>query len=299
MPRIFGINVTLFVFVAVQAFVRCTQSFTVCHRTVMTTTSIPVVVSSSTTTSLRSTKKSVDIAAPYATVEAVLFDVDGTLADSGQLGYDATRVVLENNNYEMITYDEYCEGCRYTTPDRLARHIGLTPEQDGDEYYRMGRKLGEQFDNLYIDLVSTETAAFFPGILDLINNIPKEIPIGVLTNAAGRYAHGVLKANDMTVEGSVYERFGSILGADDVPKPKPYGDGLLQVCRELNVNPTECVYIGDSPSDALAATAAGMPSIGVTWGAHKADRLLPHVSHLCRTVDELACLVPQCKTFSS
>ena len=229
----------------------------------------------------------------YNNVKAVLFDVDGTIADSGQLGFDATLVVLEKNQYAKISFEEYCNGCIYITPDRLARHVGLTPEKDGAEFYEIGQRLGQEFDNLYIDLVSIETAAFFPGILELLNRIPPDIPIGVLTNAAGRYAHGVIKANDLTTDGRLYQRFGGILGADDVPKPKPFGDGLHQLCSILQVNPIDCVYIGDSPTDAMAATAVGMPSIGVTWGAHTADKLSPHVTHLCHTVDELAALLPQ------
>jgi phosphoglycolate phosphatase-like HAD superfamily hydrolase len=229
----------------------------------------------------------------YNNVKAILFDVDGTIADSGQLGFDATQVVLENNQYDRITYEEYCNGCIYITPDRLARHVGLTPEKDGPIFCEVGQRLGQEFDNFYIDLVSIETAAFFPGILQLLERIPSNLPLGVLTNAAGRYAHGVIKANDMTSDGTLYERFGCILGADDVPKPKPYGDGLLQLCSVLQVNPTECVYIGDSPTDGLAATAAGMPSIGVTWGAHKTEKLQPHVTHLCNSVDELAAILPQ------
>jgi phosphoglycolate phosphatase-like HAD superfamily hydrolase len=230
---------------------------------------------------------------PYAHAKAILFDVDGTLADSGQLGFDATLKILEQNDYATITYAEYCEGCRYTTPERLARNAGLTPEQ-GNEFYEVGKQLGQAFDDLYIDLVSMETAAFFPGMYDLVDRI--SLPMGVLTNAAERYAHAVLRVNDRG-DGRLYpNRFGAILGADTVPKPKPHPDGLLQACRELQVSPADCVFIGDSPSDALAATAAGMPCIGVTWGAHAAERLLPHVAHLCETVEELEALLLPSRT---
>lgn len=262
------------------------------NRRITNTHDTKVPILSSTTTSTPTAET--DSASPiYNNVKAVLFDVDGTIADSGQLGFDATQVVLENNQYSKISYEEYCNGCIYITPDRLARHVGLTPEKDGAEFYDVGQRLGHEFDNLYIDLVLIETAAFFPGVLKLLNRIPSDIPIGLLTNAAGRYAHGVVKANDLTMDGSLYQRFGCILGADDVPKPKPYGDGLQQLCNVLQVNPIDCVYIGDSPTDAMAATAVGMPCIGVTWGAHSADKLLPHVTHLCHTVDELAAMLPQ------
>lgn len=229
----------------------------------------------------------------YKDAKAVIFDVDGTLADSGKLGFDATQVVLKNNGIPEITYEIYCDHTRYTTPDRLARHCGLKPEDE--DFERIGHKLGQEFDNLYIDLVNLETAAFYPGMLKLVRDIPDQVGVGALTNAANRYAHAVLRANDDKENPWLYEKFGSILGADNVPKPKPNRDGLLQAMSELNLPLTACprvIYIGDSPSDGMAAKAAGMISIGVTWGAHSAEKLEPHFSHICSTVEELRCLLP-------
>jgi phosphoglycolate phosphatase-like HAD superfamily hydrolase len=235
--------------------------------------------------------------AVFARVQAVIFDIDGTLADSGELGFNATQVILQKNGYPLISHDEYNHGTRYTTPDRLARHAGLTPTDEG--FDELGQMLGREFDDLYIDLVSIETAALYPGMRDLVRRIPDHVRVGALTNAAGRYAHAVLVVNNVTNDDddgdfSLYQRFGSILGADNVPKPKPFADGLWQVCQELQIeNPSRCVFIGDSPSDGLAAAAAGMPCIGVTWGAHPVERLQPHVAYICTTVPELAALLPQ------
>ena len=119
--------------------------------------------------------------------------------------------------------------------------------------------------------------------------------VGALTNAANLYAHAVLRTNDDTGAPWLYERFGSILGADNVPRPKPYKDGLLQALSEMKIPLTECsevVYIGDSPSDGMAAQAAGMKSVGVTWGAHQEEKLKTHFSHICSAVAELRDLLP-------
>jgi HAD superfamily hydrolase (TIGR01549 family) len=223
-------------------------------------------------------------------VRAVIFDVDGTLADSGKLGYDATLEILAKYNISPITYEEYCRCTRYTTPERLARHAGLNPEDE--EFKKLGNQLACEFDDLYIGLVSKETAAFFPGILELIRSLPETVKVGALTNAACRYAHAVLHANSDKVNNSkfkLYQRFDIVLGADNVPRPKPHADGLLLACEKLQVDSASCVYIGDSPTDGLAAEAAGMPAIGVTWGAHDRETLasVPHFSHICSTVEEL------------
>lgn len=217
-------------------------------------------------------------------VKAIIFDVDGTLADSGNLGYTASLELLKKHELPTITYDEYCEHTRYTTPDRLARHAGLEPGTN--EFYNQGAVLAKEFDNLYIDRVSLETAAFFPGIMDLIRSVPPTTKVAALTNAACRYAHAVLTVNDEDQKW-LYRRFSSIHGADDVPKPKPHPDGLLMICSELGVSADECVYIGDSPSDGEAAKAAGMPSIGVGWGAHDIHRLAANFDATVESVDQL------------
>jgi phosphoglycolate phosphatase len=217
----------------------------------------------------------------FENLKGIIFDIDGTLADSWKLGFDATIVVLENNKIPSITEEIYHECTRYATPDRLARHAGLEPSDP--DYESVGNKLGAEFDNLYVGLVSKETAGFFDGVDQLLKDIPRSVAYGALTNACVGYAYAVFKINS---ENS--DRFLSIRGADNVPAPKPKPDGLLQVCKDLSLLPEECVYIGDSPSDAEAAHAAGMPSIGVLWGSHPEESLRQApFSHICRNVEEL------------
>jgi phosphoglycolate phosphatase-like HAD superfamily hydrolase len=238
-------------------------------------------------------KESAHVRNMYQHIKGVIFDVDGTLADSWKLGYDATVVVLDKHNLDPITEQIYHEHTIYCTPERLARHAGLVP---GDaDFEPVGQTLGQEFDDLYVGLVSTQTAGFYPGISEMLASIPSDVVFGALTNAAVAYAHAVLRVNDDDDRSSsLTRRFRSIHGADSVPKPKPSPDGLLVVCKDLNLKPEECVYIGDSPSDGKAAAAAGMVAIGVLWGSHKEDTLLQApFNHYCRTVEELQSLLPK------
>lgn len=78
-----------------------------------------------------------------------------------------------------------------------------------------------------------------------------------------------------------------------VPKPKPAPDGLLEVCKDLGLSPSDCVYIGDSPSDGVAAKAAGMPAIAVLWGSHGEENLrAAPFDHYCYTIEELKSVLP-------
>ena len=237
----------------------------------------------------------------YKDKKGVIFDIDGTLADSWELGFEATQVVLEKNGIGKITAEVYHDHTRYCTPDRLARHAGYMPGDEG--YEEVGERLGKEFDDLYVGLVSMKTAPFYPGVQELITSVPSDVAIGALTNAAEKYAHAVLETNCPETQGDsdekngkivIYKRFQSIRGADTVPKPKPHPDGLYQVCEEMGLKPEDCVYVGDSPSDGASAHAAGMPAIGVLWGSHKEEKLKEApFSHICRTVEELQSLLPQ------
>jgi HAD superfamily hydrolase (TIGR01509 family) len=230
--------------------------------------------------------------APFANVQAIIFDIDGTLADSFRLGYDATRVVLKNNNLNDITEEIYHDCTIYATPERMARHVGVFPG-DGN-YEQVSTRLAKEFDDLYIGLVSMETAAFYPGVEEMINCIPETVKVGALTNAAHEYAHAVLKVNSKE-DGKIYERFSSIRGADDVPQPKPNPDGLLVVCEDMGgLDPACCVYIGDSPSDGMAAKNAGMAAIGVLWGSHSEEKVrAAPFDYVCNSIESLRALLPQ------
>jgi phosphoglycolate phosphatase-like HAD superfamily hydrolase len=220
-------------------------------------------------------------------IKGIVFDIDGTLADSWKLGFDATQVILKRHGIPEISKECYHYHCKYATPERLARHAGLNPSDPTFE--KVGRELGSEFDELYVGLVNTETAGFYEGMHDLLNSFPDDIVYGALTNACVAYAHAVLKSNSEELYKS---RFLSVRGADDVPAPKPAPDGLFQVCKDLSLDPEDCVYVGDSPSDGAAAAAAGMPSIGVLWGSNSRNNLeSAPFAHIVTTVDELKAIL--------
>eukprot|EP00537_Pseudo-nitzschia_pungens_P017011 CAMPEP_0172401824 /NCGR_PEP_ID=MMETSP1061-20121228/52025_1 /TAXON_ID=37318 /ORGANISM="Pseudo-nitzschia pungens, Strain cf. pungens" /LENGTH=258 /DNA_ID=CAMNT_0013135589 /DNA_START=96 /DNA_END=872 /DNA_ORIENTATION=- len=237
------------------------------------------------------------------TPKAIIFDIDGTLADSWKLGFDATLVVLQNNQLPLIDEETYHECTRFSTPQRLARHAGLEPittTEDEDArtnnllFEQTGNKLAAEFDDLYVGLVTTETAGFFPGVqglLEKIRSCPSTVKVGCLTNACVAYAYAVLKANN-NENLDLLGMCQSVHGADTVAAPKPEPNGLYKVCAELGIEVCDSVYIGDSPSDALAADAAGMPSIGVTWGSHSEESLRKApFTFYASTPDELCTLL--------
>lgn len=208
---------------------------------------------------------------------AIFWDVDGTLCDSYKLGFTSTNRVLEVNGHPLITESDYHSGTKLTTPRRLAWHTTGNPDDPS------GLKLGQQFDDLYVGLVSQDTAPFYNGMKNLVESISQSenLKQGALSNACGSYVRAVMTEN------RVSHCFELQLGADEVPAAKPSPLGLLQLCKELNCPPAACVYIGDSPSDGEAAKAAGMFGIGVTWGSHPVETVTPAFERVVHSVDEL------------
>ena len=254
-------------------------------------------LSSTAPSSTSSTEETNSNSSSSGGIRGIIFDIDGTLADSWNLGYQATLTVLtdyhNNNNEEQhtpetypLTAEEYHFGCRFTTPERLARHVGLEP---GHElFHSVGEDLGARFDDYYVKLVDKTTAGFYEGIGSMLvklhcgdlaatNTAATDeessssnggVQLGALTNACVEYAHAVLKANCPECSSdvpqsllavndtAVYQRFSSIHGANSVPRPKPFGDGIRLCCEEMNLTPSEVIYVGDAPTDARAAVDA-------------------------------------------
>ncbi len=213
---------------------------------------------------------------PSTKPTTILWDVDGTLADSFLLGFESTQKILINNGKSSISEEMYHQGTKFTTPRTLAWHA------TGDPDNIIGEALGKQFDELYVQLVSTETAALYPGIKELLVLLHnKKYKLGALSNACGSYVQAVLLQN------KINDMFAVQYGADDVPAAKPSGLGLLKCCQEIQSDPSESIYIGDSPSDGEAAKNAGMVSIGVTYGSHPKDAVKKAFTHSVDTVEEL------------
>jgi HAD superfamily hydrolase (TIGR01509 family) len=208
----------------------------------------------------------------------LLWDVDGTLSNSYDLGYTCTNIVLQNHGQNPINEQEYHEGTRYPTPQRFAWHVTKNPDDS------IGEVLGKEFDDLYIKLVSKKTAGLYEGIYDMLLHLKQKnskVKYGALSNACVAYVEAVLRENDLDRD------FDVVLGADNVPRPKPAPDGLLQCCASLQLLPANCVYIGDSPTDGLAARAANMKSIVVTWGSHSLEKITPAFDQIVHSVEEL------------
>ena len=86
----------------------------------------------------------------------------------------------------------------------------------------------------------------------------------------------------------IADRIEVVAGLEDTTEHKPHPAPLLQGAQVLRVEPASCVYVGDATVDILAARAAGMASVGVTWGAGSREDLAGvGADWVCDAVSEL------------
>jgi len=189
-----------------------------------------------------------------AKVQAVLFDLDGTFADTApDLGRALNRLRADQGLKPLpiaIMRAHASSGAR----GLLKAGFGLTPESEGYDALR------DRFLDLYAENLCVETR-LFEGIPELLSKIEaRDLPWGIVTNKANRFTEPLLRTL------AVGHRAACVVSGDSTPHIKPHPAPLLQAAALLGLAPGDCVYVGDDLRDVQAARAAGMRFVAAGWG---------------------------------
>ena len=188
---------------------------------------------------------------------AVLFDFDGTLADTAPDLGAAVNHLRSEKGLEPLSVDAVRPYASMGARGLLRVGFGLTPESA--EY----PALRDAFLQRYDEHLCVRTS-IFPGILELLEKLEAmNILWGVVTNKSARFTHRIVEALSL--------RPDCVVCGDSTPHLKPHPASLLLAARELRRAPENCFYLGDDLRDIQAARAAGMRSVAVTWGYHSPD----------------------------
>ncbi len=199
--------------------------------------------------------------------EAVLFDFDGTLADTVPLIVESFRHTLSETDGELDELEVRAWIGRVLVDVLEERHPGR-----GEELVRRYREHNLAHHDTLIRTVT--------GATSLVEDLHAHgIPVAVVSSKS----HLTVRRG-MRVTG--LPEVEHVVGLEDTPAHKPDPAPLLEGARRLGVAPGGCVYVGDALVDVLAARAAGMASIAVSWGAGTRE-VLARADHVVDDVAQL------------
>ena len=186
--------------------------------------------------------------------KAVLFDFDGTLADTAadlSRALNQLRKARGQAELPLETLRPYASsGAR----GLIGAGLGILPEHP--EF----NALRESFLRHYAESICVDTR-LFPGMAELLAAIEaRGLRWGIVTNKSARFTREVVAALGLE------RRVACVVSGDTTPYLKPNPASLLYAADELKLTPAECVYLGDDKRDIDAAIAAGMRSVAVEWG---------------------------------
>lgn len=135
-----------------------------------------------------------------------------------------------------------------------------------------GQRADEMFE-LYVNYQQTIHDAWikeFPGTTDLLNKLKQDgYLLGVVTSKRRVMAERGLKVSGLN------QLLDHLVALEDAPRPKPDPAPVLQALSNMQVLPSQCIYVGDSPHDLKSGQKAGVLTVGVTWGVSSPEDLLP------------------------
>ena len=187
-------------------------------------------------------------------IDAVLFDLDGTLIDSApDLGAAADQMRTERG-LPSLPLERYRPMAGAGARGMLGVAFGLTPE--APEF----AALREEFFVNYESRMLRNTQVF-DGVAELVEALrARGLPWGVVTNKSVRFTAPLTRAMPL------FESARAIVSGDTTPYAKPHPEPLFEAARRLGVAPVHCVYVGDDERDIVAGRAAGMRTVAATYG---------------------------------
>ncbi len=199
-------------------------------------------------------------------MNAVLFDLDGTLVDTAPDLIHCLGEVLAAEGWPPAPPEAVRATVSHGAAVMVQQAFSLAP--DDARTARLAQAVVERYRHSL-----TVRSRPFPGVAEVLSALQGAgVPWGVVTNKPAALARPLLEALDLHA--------AAVVCGDDLPRAKPYPDPIFAAAEELGVAPADCLTIGDARRDIEAATRAGAGALAAlfgylhagddpaTWGAH-------------------------------
>jgi len=185
---------------------------------------------------------------------AVLFDLDGTLADTAPDMVGAINALLRERGLPPRPLVDLRQFVSHGAAALIREGFGINPEEE------LFSSLRQRFLDLYLEGIAIETV-LFPGMTELLERLEAlDIAWGVVTNKPGWLTDRLIAKLGLA------ERAGCVVSGDTTAHAKPHPEPLLHASRLLAVPASACLYVGDAERDITAGREAGMRTLIALFG---------------------------------
>lgn len=187
-------------------------------------------------------------------IKAVLFDFDGTLADTApDLGHALNRQRIARG-MPVLPIEQIRTQASAGSRGLLGLGFNIKP---GDNDYESMR---DEFLDFYTQRLCHDTC-LFPGVDELLDHLEtRNLPWGIVTNKPARFAHPLIELLGLA------QRVACVICGDETTNTKPHPEPLLTASNKIAISPAHCIYLGDDIRDVQASLAAGMQPIVARYG---------------------------------
>ncbi len=187
-------------------------------------------------------------------IRTVLFDLDGTLADTAPDLAWALNQVLQEQGREPLPYEQIRPVVSHGGIALIKLGFAIDPQ--APEF----QPLRERLLTIYRANIARETR-LFDGMPELLEALEaRGINWGVVTNKPAWLTEPLLAALDLT------PRCATTISGDTLPQRKPHPAPMLLACEQAGSQAAQCLYLGDAERDVQAGRAAGMTTLVAGFG---------------------------------
>ena len=215
-------------------------------------------------------------------INALLFDLDGTLVDSVpdlalSINYALAKIGLPARQEHAV---------RHWVGNGLDRliHRAITQSMDGEADHDLYRQAGEHFQHRY-SIHFADQSQLYPGVARALQQLHSlGYHLACVSNKPAQFIPPILD------HFGISQWFDSTIGGDSTPEKKPHPLPLLTAIKELGASAQRSLMVGDSLSDFNAGTRAGVPVVMVSWGYSQGEDL--HRLSAAAVIDQIEELLP-------